>query len=297
MASHNLPNLFEVSEFDQLFQMVKEKNPLIHCLTNDVSTQFMANCLLSFGASPAMVPAIEDVEAFTPKCQGVLINIGTLTSTQLQSMQLASHIANLNHIPWVLDPISAGLEFRLSALATLITNQPTVIRGNAGEIIALTQYLDVKKRLNYDATMLKIPNEVSLAGIDSNLAWQHAFESAVILAKSTNAVIAVSGEVDLITDGEHVVLISGGDKWMTRVTAIGCSLNAIIIALQATGMTPLIGTLLSMVMYKQIGEVLNTNQSGLGTKAVSFIDALENFKLDKSRFEQQITLSTVEAYL
>lgn len=98
----------------------------------------MANVLLSAGASPAMLHSITEITDFTPIVQAVCVNIGTLTDDWLPSMKAAAQIARENGKPWVLDPVAVGVSgFRLKACMELAEMRPTVIRGNASEIVAL----------------------------------------------------------------------------------------------------------------------------------------------------------------
>ncbi len=117
---------------------LRSRNPLVQCLTNVVSSNFMANVLLSAGAAPAMVDNPEEAAAFARIAGAVLINLGTPTRAQVESMRLAVAAAHDAGRPWVLDPIGAGgLPWRGAVAAQLLAFKPAVIRGNASEIIGL----------------------------------------------------------------------------------------------------------------------------------------------------------------
>lgn len=117
---------------------VRETSPLIQCITNFVSVDFVANLLVSAGASPAMIHSIEEIPDFAPKTQALYINVGTLTPGWLPAMKLAAMLANNGGRPWVLDPVAAGASgFRLNACLELLKMRPTVIRGNGSEIMSL----------------------------------------------------------------------------------------------------------------------------------------------------------------
>lgn len=117
---------------------VRQQSPLIQCITNFVSMDFVANVMLAAGASPAMIHSIEEIPDFTPKAHALYINVGTLTPDWLPAMKLAIQVANENKKPWVLDPVAAGASgFRLKACLELLGMKPAVVRGNGSEIIAL----------------------------------------------------------------------------------------------------------------------------------------------------------------
>ena len=120
------------------YQQLKQQRPLVQCLTNTVSVNFMANVLLSAGASPAMVDNPEESAEFAQFAQGIVVNLGTPTSALVEAMKLAIMKAYEIGKPWVLDPIAAGaLSWRGQLAADFLKYQPTVVRGNASEIIGL----------------------------------------------------------------------------------------------------------------------------------------------------------------
>src|SRR3984885_3015777 len=117
---------------------LRARRPLVQAITNTVSTNFVANVLLSAGASPAMVDNPEEAALFAGIADAVLINLGTPTAAQVESMRLAAAAAQKAGKPWVLDPIAAGgLPWRGAVAAELLGFRPAVVRGNASEIIGL----------------------------------------------------------------------------------------------------------------------------------------------------------------
>lgn len=118
---------------------VRHQSPLIQCITNYVSMDLVANTLLSAGASPAMLHSAEEIPDFTPHVHALYINVGTLSPDWLPAMKIAAELASNSGKPWVLDPVAAGASgFRLKACLELVGLKPTVVRGNASEIIALS---------------------------------------------------------------------------------------------------------------------------------------------------------------
>lgn len=124
-----------------LLTTVRQRSPLIQCITNYVSMDLMANTLLSVGASPAMIHSLQEISEFSLHTEALLINVGTLSSDWLPSMKMSAEMATVLGKPWVLDPVAAGAtSFRLEACMDLIELKPTVIRGNGSEIIALSKF-------------------------------------------------------------------------------------------------------------------------------------------------------------
>src|SRR5699024_10110353 len=122
-----------------VIEQVRNKQPLIHHLTNDVVVNFTANGLLSFGASPIMATELDEIEDMASIAAGVLINIGTMTKPQLEAMIVAGKTANRRGIPVILDPVGvAASRFRREVVQRLLDEVNfTVIKGNAGEMAHL----------------------------------------------------------------------------------------------------------------------------------------------------------------
>lgn len=199
-------------------RLVRRARPLVHCLTNDVVQTFTANVLLAVGACPAMVVAREEAALFAASADALLINVGTLRPETAESMLLAATAAGSNKRPWVLDPVAVGLlPYRAGVVEKLLDLCPTVIRGNAAEILALCG------------------QSSSARGPDSCESSLKALDAAKSLALRQSCVVAVTGECDFITDGASTYAVSGGHLNLTLVTGVGCSLSAMVAAFAACG--------------------------------------------------------------
>lgn len=165
----------------------RAKSPLVHCITNFVSMDIMANVLLAAGASPAMAHSIGEVEAFVGISSALLINVGTLSDEWVGAMKLAAAEARRRGTPWVLDPVGCGATpYRTKVCAELLALQPTVVRGNASEILALAGA------------------SASVKGVDSTAAAGEALAAAQALAAARRGVVAVSGAEDLVSGASRV---------------------------------------------------------------------------------------------
>src|SRR3954470_23099246 len=117
---------------------LRERSPLVHNITNYVAMDVSANALLAIGAAPAMVHALEEVEEFTGISSALVVNIGTLSPQWVEAMRLAAQRAAALGKPWVLDPVGAGAtRYRTDTARKLAGMRPTVIRGNASEVLAV----------------------------------------------------------------------------------------------------------------------------------------------------------------
>jgi hydroxyethylthiazole kinase len=239
--------------------------PLVHNITNYVAMNMMANVLLSAGASPAMVHAREEVAEFAGLAQTLTINIGTLDPAWAEAMEIAARTMNAAGRPWVLDPVGVGAtRFRQEVCARLLLLRPTVIRGNASEILALSG-LGGQGR-----------------GVDAADPVEAAETAARDLARRTGAVVAVSGPVDFVTDGASAYRVLNGHALMPCVTALGCSLNGVIAAFLA-GQERLGATAAALAYYGLAGERAAQNAAGPGSFLTAFLDALHVLTPDDLR--------------
>jgi hydroxyethylthiazole kinase len=237
---------------------VREHAPLVHCLTNLVVTNFTANVLLAIGAAPAMVVAREEAGEFAAIANALSVNLGTLDVPQSKAIRVAVDAANAAGKPWVLDPVAHyATAFRRNAVADLLALRPTIIRGNASEIIALAG------------------GESRGQGVDSRDPVEQAEGSARWLAERQRAVVAVTGAVDFVTDGEKAVRIEGGSALMPQVTALGCSLTCLVGAFAATAPEDIFGaTVATLATFAIAGEEAALGAAGPGSFSWRFLDAL-----------------------
>src|SRR5208337_3106838 len=214
--------------------------------------------LLAAGAAPAMVDNPEEAALFAGIADAVLINLGTPTAAQVESMRLAAAAAEKAGKPWVLDPIAAGgLPWRGAVAAELLQFRPAIVRGNASEIIGLAGLGGGGR------------------GVDSSADPAAAVPAAADLLAHAAAVSA-SGPVDHAVGrvGGAVVLvrIGGGSAFLTRVTATGGALAA---AYASVAPDPLTGLVAAHVHFAVAAELAEAGAKGPGSFAVAFVDALD----------------------
>lgn len=248
---------FSFTQLATELERVRTNTPLVHVLTNEVVQCFTANTLLAVGASPAMVVAQEEVADFAALADAVLINIGTLYPERLAAMQAAIASANAAGTPWVLDPVAVGaLRYRTEAAKAMLASRPAAIRGNGSEIIALAGGLGGGK------------------GVDSTASSASAVDAAQALARSTGAIVAVTGAIDYITDGETVYSVALGHPLMTKVVGTGCALSAVVAAFLADAPDRLQAVAAACALMALAGERAVECSDGPGTFVAPFLDAL-----------------------
>ncbi len=207
--------------FTQILKNINDKSPLVHCITNYVTVNDVANALLACGASPIMADDEKEVEEITSICTALNINIGTLNSRTIDSMLKAGKKANeLSHTV-VLDPVGAGASsFRTKTTFELIEKvRFSVIRGNISEIKTVDRG---------SGTTHGVDADVSDTVTDENL--NEVISFAKRLSQRTGAVIAITGAIDIVANSEKAYIIRNGHPTMSKVTGTGCMLSAMIAA-------------------------------------------------------------------
>ncbi|KAK7393224.1 hypothetical protein VNO78_21766 [Psophocarpus tetragonolobus] len=264
-----------------LLSQIRSQSPLIQCITNFVSMDIVANTLLSAGASPAMLHAAEELPDFTPRAAALCVNVGTLSPSWLPAMKAAAALCSTLGTPWVLDPVAVSASvFRFQACRELLLLKPTVVRGNASEIIALSQ----GSAYPHDANASK--------GVDSVHESTNAIEAAKLLAQTSGAIVAVSGAIDIITDGNRVVGAHNGVAMMRKITATGCSVTALIAAFVAVDKSNALDACVSaLAVFGVAGELGMKMAKGPASLRVHLIDAL--YGLDEAALNSHVNITSL----
>lgn len=260
-----------------LLTAVREQAPLIHNITNFVVMNNTANALLAIGASPAMIHATDEVEDFVAVSQALVINIGTLYSEQVAACKLAAAQAKAVGVPWVLDPVGVGATpYRRTVASALLRMGPAVIRGNGSEILTLLSSPRLEQGVSAGEGR----------GVDSLHGSEAALDGARRLAQDRGAVVAVTGAVDYVTDGERVAEIHNGHPLMARVTGLGCSATAVIGAFLAVESDAFIATVTALAVFGIAGEVAAGWAAGPGSLQVALLDVL--YTLDEPTLQAKL---------
>lgn len=243
---------------------IRQKAPLVHNITNFVVMNNTANALLALGASPVMAHAPEEVAEMAAMASAVVLNMGTLSEVWVEAMLLAGKSALEHNVPIVFDPVGVGATTYRNQTARRIFKQftPSIIRGNASEIMALA------------AELLDSPQQIKTKGVDSTAASDNAIETAQTLAQQLGTVIAISGAEDFITDGKTLHVIKNGSPMMARVTGMGCTASAITGAFAGINSDMLKAATHAMAVMGIAGELATLQSKGPGSLQVNFLDQL-----------------------
>ncbi len=219
-------------------EAIREKRPLVHSITNFVVMNETANATLCIGALPIMSHAKEEVEEMVSIAGALVLNIGTLEPRWVDAMELAGKQANELNIPVILDPVGIGTT-KLRSISTkrlMGEVRISIVRGNVGEIAALAG----------------IASEVR--GVESIAASDTPVNIARQLASTYGCVAAITGAVDVVSDGKRTAEISNGHEMLRKVVGTGCMSNVIIGAFAAVQKDPFIAAVGGLAAMGIAGE-------------------------------------------
>lgn len=237
--------------FKKIFENIKSKTPLVHCITNYVTVNDCANILLACGGSPIMADDKNEVEEITSICNALDINIGTLNERTIESMLLAGKKSNELSHPVVLDPVGAGASKLRTETTFKLLNEISfsVIRGNISEI--KTVYAGSGTTKGVDADVSDIVTEENL---------NEAVEFAKKLSEKTGSIIAITGAIDIIADNNKAYIVRNGHAMMSKITGTGCMLTALITAFCGANTDNLLdATATAVAMMGLCGELAYEN--------------------------------------
>ncbi|NEZ47479.1 hydroxyethylthiazole kinase [Clostridium niameyense] len=241
-----------------IIKNMRDKTPLIHCITNYVTINDCANILLSYGASPAMCEAYDEVYDFAAMSSALYINLGTLTKEQEAAAILASMSAKNHNVPVILDPVGCPAMKRKVEVIKRISEvgRIDIIKGNIGEI----KYLS---GMNSETR-----------GVDSIDNGENALEACLKLSQRYNCVVAATGKKDYISNGKQGAIINNGTEMLTKVTGTGCMLGALCSATAASFDDKFISTITAILSMNIAGEKAYRRAKLPGSFKVALIDSI-----------------------
>lgn len=251
-------------------EKVKATNPLAPSITNTVTQDFVANAQLAVGGSAAMLYLPDECEDIAKVAPAFYINMGTAMPFYAETLPKAAQALLANQKPWVLDPVGIGLSnLRTGILRQLRSYKPTIVRGNASEIIALAKLWQ----------LIDDSEGGQVRGVDSTEKVSAAKAAAVALAKFTGGATAVSGEEDFITDGNDEMTCAGGSELFTKITGSGCALGGVM-AVYAAVASPFVAALTATTIFNIAGTKAAGTANAPASFKVAFLDALYELTAD-----------------
>jgi hydroxyethylthiazole kinase len=227
-----------------VLERLRARSPRVHCITNTVAQNFTANALLAAGCLPSMTLSPEEIVSFVAGSDALLVNLGTFDAERREATDIAISAATERGIPWVLDPVFVDRSpARANFARGLMAKQPAAVRLNHAEF---------KK----------------LAGVEVSEAAVKSF------AADNKTVAALSGKIDLVSNGERTVTIENGHALMSRITAMGCAGSALLAACLAVSDDAFAASAAALLILGVAGEIAAERATGPGSFATAILDAL-----------------------
>ncbi len=247
----------------RLLKNVHEKNPLVHIIMNTVAAQNAANAVLQVGGSPVMADSEAEVAEITARADALVLNTGMLNPQKLQAMLIAAKTANELDIPVLLDPVGVGAsKFRRHSVQHLLENvQVNIIRGNGSEIAWAAGRAD------------------EMRGVDTDESIVDRAALVIECARKWGVVAALTGEMDLISDGEQIWTIANGHPFMAKISGFGCMASAVIGTFAAVATHQCDAVLAALTCFGVAGDLAGKQSVGPGSFSASFLDFLYNLSL------------------
>lgn len=257
-------------------EAVRNRQPLIHCITNPISINQCANGILAIGARPMMAEHPKEVREITETAAALMLNLGNITDTRMQSMKVSMLAAKEKNIPVILDAVGiACSQLRRDYIEELLEiGIPAIIKGNYSEICALHHSAYRSSGVDADAAI----HEETMCNIAAELAQKY------------HTTILASGKVDVVTDGTRIVCVKNGTPQLATVTGTGCLLGALCGAYLSvcSGMNAAVTACAVLGICGQIAETTN----GSGSFMVNLMDALST--LTEEQLEQYKDLEEMD---
>ncbi|MEH7460516.1 hydroxyethylthiazole kinase [Bacillus thuringiensis] len=252
----------KIKEIAQVIETVRERNPLVHNITNVVVTNFTANGLLALGASPVMAYAKEEVAEMASIAGALVLNMGTLRQEEVEAMLIAGKSANMHNVPIVFDPVGAGATSYRKEVARHIPSEVrlAIIRGNAAEIANV------------------IGEKWEIKGVDAGEGNGDVVSVAKQAANQLHTIVVITGKEDVITDGERTFILRNGHPLLTKVTGTGCVLTSVIGAFTAVEKDYVKAAVAAVTFYGVAAEIAasKTVEQGPGSFQIEFLNQLAN---------------------
>lgn len=245
-------------EIKKILSKIKKVKPLILNITNDVTMDFIANGLLSVGASPMMSKAKSEMDDLLQLADAVTINLGTLDDQFISLCDYVCETANQLQKPIVLDPVGSGAsDYRTRASLNLINQfRIAIIRANASEILSLSD------------------GSFKTKGVDSVDESNKAIESARRLAHRSQSLVVMSGKTDVIVGDERIAQLTYGSPFMPKITGSGCLLSSVVCTFHAVEENRFDASVYATAFYGMCGEAAEKKAKGPASFKMQFLDAL-----------------------
>jgi hydroxyethylthiazole kinase len=259
--------------FNNFFENIRAKTPLIHHITNYVTVNDCANVTLAIGASPIMTSNVDEIEDILKISSSLVVNIGTMD--KIDAFRFAPKVANELNKPVILDPVGAGASKKRNELLEhmLKYSKFTVIKGNLSEIMSISGI----------ATNTK---GVDVSDEDKNAKIDEVVQIAINTAKKYDTIIAITGKEDIVADKNNAYIIKNGVDFLSKITGTGCMNASLIGSFIGANQDKLLSTVIAISTMGIAGEIAYSKTKNIGSASfrIALIDEIST--MTKEKFEK-----------
>ncbi len=260
-----------IEQYSNLIKLVCEKKPLVYHITNYVTVNDCANITLAIGASPIMADAPEESADIACVSSALVLNMGTLNESAIASMVSSGKSANGSCVPVVFDPVGAGFSAFRNKSAARILNEVklSVLRGNISEVRFLAGIQSETKGVDASESDLQNTNDAAIV--------------AKTLSLQLNCVVAITGAVDVVSDGKKVIYIKNGHPMLSNLTGTGCMCSSLIGSFCGAAPDKLLEATVAALLTMGIAGEIAYDKAGIngnGSFKVALHDAVSCMSMD-----------------
>ncbi|MDI6666758.1 hydroxyethylthiazole kinase [Leuconostoc falkenbergense] len=247
----------DVKIFDSILPL--KNSPLIHCITNDITIETVANSILYIGGKPIMSEDSREFRSLFQTTDALFLNMGRMSETHEKNLKLASQLAYQTKKPMVVDMVGYGItQQRLDLGNEIINTHPAIIKGNSSEmrrIVGLptsARGIDRSEQDNQDNTVFEL---------------LHALK--VVAKHQPETVFVATGPIDIVVKGNQCVRLNNGVSLLDRFVGTGDIVGALMATLLGAGYDAWTSSLFSLSYLNIAGEQAFSKAKGHG---------IENFR-------------------
>lgn len=232
--------LFLKKRTDKFFQ----QSPLIHCVTNEITCESMANALLYVNSKPIMADDPREFDELFQQTNGLLLNLGHLSPEREKQLIISSEYAKRFKTPTVIDVVGVSASSLRKKLAlALMTNEPQVVKGNTSEMKKLVDLESHGRGVDGHASD---QNQASLEKLSEKL--------KEYTSKYPETCFLATGETDVIVTKEATYFLKNGVPELDKITGTGDMVGALIASLLGQGETLETSLVMAVSYFNLCGE-------------------------------------------
>lgn len=264
-----------IRALDESLSLQKKKHPLIHCISNSVSSKDLAQGILCYNGNPIVANSTEEAPDVTSKCDCLLINLEDLNGAIVETMEKAIRVARRKGIPIVLDITGVNFSFFRKEIALRFINRYNinVVKGKLEEFKVLIQSDDKLKS-----------NDFTLSKVKENIEVRVSLRS---FSKRYNIIVVVQYEDYYLTDGFSEFYLEGEQDRFNNILGIEvilCGLISVGVA-SASNNEQIFRAVLVAIMTIAVSEKTAVQKNLEPEKNIwlkeYLLDEIENINADK----------------